>query len=94
MYNLEMRSAGLWLRVSKEHVAFIVMGSSPGSLRFPRPDFVTIRRTITPSQWVGDRRSDLVPTQHTQNTHNRQTSMLRWDSNQRSQQASGRRPTP
>jgi hypothetical protein len=28
------------------------------------------------------------------NTHTRQTSMLRWDSNPRSQQALGRKPTP
>jgi len=30
----------------------------------------------------------------THNTHNRLTSMPRWDSNPQSQQASGRRPTP
>ena len=28
------------------------------------------------------------------NTHNRETTMPRWDSNPLSQQASGRRPTP
>jgi hypothetical protein len=38
------------------------------------------------------RRRDLYLTRH--NTHNRQTSMLWWDSNPQSQQGSGRRPTP
>ena len=37
-------------------------------------------------------RRDLYLTTH--NTHNRQTSMPRWDSNPQSQQASGRSPTP
>jgi hypothetical protein len=55
----------------------------------------TQRRTTvgrTPLNEWSARRRDLYLTTH--NTHNRQTSMLRWDSNVRSQQASGRRTTP
>jgi len=55
----------------------------------------TQRRTTvgrTPVNEGSARRRDLYLTTH--NTHNRQTSMPRWDSNPRSQQASGRRPTP
>ena len=50
----------------------------------------TVGRTPV-DEWLA-RRRDLYPTTH--NTHNRQTSMPRWHSNPRSQQASGRRPTP
>ena len=45
----------------------------------------------TPLDEWSARHRDLYPT--TPNTHNRQTSMPRWDSNPRSQQASVRRPT-
>jgi hypothetical protein len=45
----------------------------------------TVGRT-TLDEWSA-RRRDLYPTKH--NTHNRQTSMPRWDSNPQSQQASG-----
>ena len=55
----------------------------------------TRRRTTvdrTPlDEWSAHRR-DFYLTTH--NTHKRQTSMPRWDSNPRSLQASGRRPTP
>ena len=51
---------------------------------------ITVSST-PPDAW-SERRRDLYLT--TYNTHNRQTSMTRWDSNPRSQQASGRRPTP
>jgi len=55
----------------------------------------TQRRTTgskTPlDEWSASRR-DLYLTTH--DTHNRQISMPRWDSNPQSQQASGRRPTP
>ena len=51
---------------------------------------ITVGRTPL-DEWAA-RRRDLYLTTH--NTHNRQTSMRRWDSNPRSQQASGRRPTP
>ena len=51
----------------------------------------TVSRTPL-DEWSA-RRRDLYLTTH--NTHNRQTSMPpRWDSNPRSEQASGRRPTP
>ena len=46
----------------------------------------------TPLDERSARRRDLYLTTH--NTHNRKTSMPRWNSNPRSQQASGRRPTP
>jgi hypothetical protein len=55
----------------------------------------TQRRTtvgMTPLDEWSACRKDLYLKTH--NTHNRQTSMYRWDSNPRSQQASGRRPTP
>ena len=52
---------------------------------------ITVGRT--PLDELTARRRDLYLTTH--NTHNRQTTMLlRRDSNPRSQQASGRRPTP
>ena len=51
---------------------------------------ITVGRTPL-DEWSA-RRRDLYLTTH--NTHNRQTSMPRWDSNSRSQQASGRRSTP
>ena len=44
--------------------------------------------------WTSDQSDAETTTCTTHNTHNRQTSMPRWDSNPRSQQASGRRPTP
>jgi len=45
--------------------------------------------------WTSDRPIAETSTwQHTHNTHKRQTSMPRWDSNPQSQQASGSRPTP
>jgi hypothetical protein len=53
------------------------------------------RRTTvsrTPLDEWSARHRDLYLTTH--NTHNRQTSMPRWDSKPQSQQASGRRPTP
>jgi len=50
----------------------------------------TVGRT-TLNEWSA-RRRDLYLT--TVNTHNRQMSMPRWDSNPRSQQARGRRRTP
>ena len=50
----------------------------------------TVGRTSL-DKWSA-RRRDLYLKTH--NTHNRQTSMTRWDSKPRSQQASGRRPTP
>ena len=46
----------------------------------------------TPLDEWSARRRDLYLTTH--NTHNRETSIPRWDSNPRSQQESGRRPTP
>jgi len=46
----------------------------------------------TPLDEWSARHRDLYLTTH--NTHNRHTSMLRWDSNPQSQQASGRRHTP
>jgi len=55
----------------------------------------TQRRTTvgrTPLDEWSARRRDLYLTTH--NTHNRQTSISRWNSNPQSQQASGRRPTP
>ena len=56
----------------------------------------TQRRTTigrTPLDERSARRRDLYLTTH--DIHNRQISMPpRWDSNPRSQQASGRRPTP
>ena len=55
----------------------------------------TQRRTTvgrTPLDEWSVRRRDLYLTTH--NTYNRQTSMLPWNSNPQSQQASGRRPTP
>jgi len=55
----------------------------------------TQRRTIvgrTPLDEWSARRRDICLTTH--NNHNRQISMPQWDSNPRSQQASGRRPTP
>jgi len=54
----------------------------------------TRRTTVgrTPLDEWSARRRDLYLTAH--NTHNRQISMPRWDSNPRSQLASGRRPTP
>ena len=55
----------------------------------------TQRRTTvcrTPLDEWSARRRDLYLTTH--DTHNRQTSMPRWDSNPRSQQGSGRRSTP
>jgi hypothetical protein len=51
---------------------------------------ITVGRTPL-DEWSALRR-DLYLTTH--NTQNRQTSMPRWDSNPRFQQASGRRPTP
>ena len=55
---------------------------------------VSRRTTVgrTPLDVWSARRRDLYLTTH--NTHNRQTSMPRWDSNPRPQQARGRRPTP
>ena len=47
----------------------------------------TVGRTSL-SEWSAGRKNLYLT------THNRQTSMPRWDSNPRSQQASGRRPTP
>jgi hypothetical protein len=67
-----------------------VMASS--FLRFL--DYTQRRTTVgstPPDKWSA-RHKDLYLTTH--NTHNRQTSMLRWDLNPRSQQASGCRPTP
>ena len=57
-------------------------------------DHTQRRSTVgrTPLDEWSARRRDIYLT--TQNTHNRQTSMPQWDSNPRSQQASGRRPTP
>jgi len=55
----------------------------------------TQRRTTlgrTPLDEWSARRRDLYLTTH--NTHNRRTSVPRWDSNIQSQQASGRTPTP
>ena len=46
----------------------------------------------TPLDEWSARRRDLYLTTH--NTHNRKTSMPRWDSNPQSQQERGRRPTP
>ena len=46
----------------------------------------------TPLDDWSARRRDLYLSTH--NTHNRQTSMPRWDSNPQSLHASGRRPTP
>ena len=51
---------------------------------------ITVGR-IPLDEWSA-RRRDFYLTTHS--THNGQTSMPRWDSNPRSQQASGRRPTP
>ena len=51
---------------------------------------ITVGRTPL-DKWSA-RRRDLYLTKH--DTHNRQISMPRWNSNPRSQQASGRRPTP
>jgi hypothetical protein len=61
-------------------------------LRFldPTQCHTTVGRTPL-DEWSA-RRGDLYLTTH--NTHNRQTSMPRWDSNSRFQQASSRRPTP
>jgi hypothetical protein len=61
---------------------------------FARFLYHTQRRTTfgrTPLDEWSVRRKDLCLTKH--NTHNRQTSMLRWDSNPQSQQASGRKST-
>jgi hypothetical protein len=57
-------------------------------------DHTQRRATVgrTPLDEWSIRRRDLYLTTH--NTHNRQTSMPRWDSNPQSQQASGRRSTP
>jgi len=67
-----------------------VMASS--CLRFL--DHTQRRNTVggAPLDEWSARRRDLYLTTH--NTHNRQTSMPRWDSNPRSQQASGHKPTP
>jgi hypothetical protein len=67
-----------------------VMASS--FLRFL--DHIQRRTTVgrIPLDEWSARRKDLYLTTH--NTHNRQTSMPRWDSKPRSQQANGRRPTP
>jgi hypothetical protein len=69
-----------------------VWPSSSSFLRFL--DHTQRRTTVgrTPLDEWSARRRDLYLT--AQNTHNRQTSMPRLDSNPRSQQASGRRPTP
>ena len=55
-------------------------------------DYTQRRATVgrTPLDDWSARRRDLYLTTH--DTHNRQISMPRWDSNPRSQQASGRRP--
>jgi len=66
----------------------------------PRPTYyrgfmITLRHTTlgrTPLDECSARRTDLYLTIH--NTHKRQTSMTRRDSNPQSQQSSGRRPTP
>ena len=57
-------------------------------------DYAQRRTTVgrTPLDELSIRRRDFYLTTH--NTHNRQISMSRWDSNPQSQQANGRRPKP
>ena len=92
-----LRLRGHWDRPSTGFFFFSGAATQRGSWPPHSRGFLdhTQRRTTvgrTPLDEWSTRRRDLYLTTH--NTRNRQTSMPRWDSNPRSQKASGRRPTP
>ena len=87
-YHMNFFAAG-----ATAHCGFVFCSPLASSLtRFL--DHTQRRATVgrTPLDEWSVRRRDLYLTTH--NTHNRKTSMSRWDSNPRSQQACGRKPTP
>ena len=93
------KNPGKWSRLLPVNFCLFVFG--PKAPQWARASlfmwflYQTQRRTTvgrTPLDEWAARRRDLYLTKH--NTHNRQTSVPQWDSNQQSQQASDRRPTP
>ena len=96
-YLLALLGAHHFLHVGRIRVKLLTFRQVMSYIYMEHPFFMFLdhtrrRSTVgrTPLDQRSARRRDLYLTTH--DTHNRQISMLRWDSNPRSQQVSGRRP--